>query len=184
MFSKALLLPHFRSTIIAALLHIICNQPLHVHSTPYPPPCLLTHMSCVTSIAALHSIPSQSSSSLAVLGSLGCLCCGRHSEILSQGALPYFVDIQNCPEGTMWCWPKDLLQVGQSSAHMAGSGSTKACCRGHPWAPAGTETCHGTCGARLPSELRDEPFKLAGFLDNCRRHSRSCTQLQASSALV
>ena len=85
-----------------------------------------------------------------------CLCCGRHSEILSQGALPYFVDIQNCPEGTMWWWPKDLMQVSQSAADTGGSWH-------HMQGGAAVETCQGTCGAKLSSELRDKPFKLAGL---------------------
>lgn len=33
----------------------------------------------------------------------------RHYEILAAGCLPYFVDIENCPENTMKNWQKDTL---------------------------------------------------------------------------
>jgi hypothetical protein len=33
----------------------------------------------------------------------------RHFEIIANGSLPYFVDIENCPKNTLFKWPKDLL---------------------------------------------------------------------------
>jgi FkbM family methyltransferase len=35
--------------------------------------------------------------------------CMRHYEILANGCIPYFIDIEKCPVGTMAQWPKDLL---------------------------------------------------------------------------
>lgn len=35
--------------------------------------------------------------------------CMRHYEIMANGCLPYFVDIENCPEKTMYLLPKYLL---------------------------------------------------------------------------
>jgi hypothetical protein len=40
--------------------------------------------------------------------------CLRHYEIVANGALPYFKDIENCPKNTLALWPKDLLvQINQ-----------------------------------------------------------------------
>ena len=117
----------------SSLLPVFCQhqaQALAYHSSSRPE-------SCRVAGPAGHTVT-------AVLGSHCCLCCGRHSEILSQGALPYFVDFQNCPEGTMWWWPKDLLQVAPVCS-----------CR--------HETCHGPCGAELLSKLRDEPLEPSGL---------------------
>lgn len=33
----------------------------------------------------------------------------RHYEIIANGCLPYFVDIENCPKNTLFRWPKELL---------------------------------------------------------------------------
>jgi hypothetical protein len=33
----------------------------------------------------------------------------RHYEILANGCLPYFVDIENCPKNILFKWPRDLL---------------------------------------------------------------------------
>jgi hypothetical protein len=35
--------------------------------------------------------------------------CMRHYEILANGCIPYFIDIEKCPIDTMALWPKDLL---------------------------------------------------------------------------
>ena len=35
--------------------------------------------------------------------------CMRHYEIMANGCLPYFIDIENCPPNTMTLLPKDLL---------------------------------------------------------------------------
>jgi hypothetical protein len=35
--------------------------------------------------------------------------CLRHYEIIANGCLPYFIDIENCPINTMTLLPKDLL---------------------------------------------------------------------------
>jgi len=35
--------------------------------------------------------------------------CMRHYEILSQGCIPYFPDLENCPTNTMTFFPKDLV---------------------------------------------------------------------------
>jgi hypothetical protein len=35
--------------------------------------------------------------------------CLRHYEIAASGTLPYFLDIENCPQNTLYLWPKDLL---------------------------------------------------------------------------
>lgn len=35
--------------------------------------------------------------------------CLRHYEIAGSGTLPYFLDIEDCPQNTMYRWPKDLL---------------------------------------------------------------------------
>ena len=35
--------------------------------------------------------------------------CMRHYEIITNGCLPYFIDIENCPPNTMTLLPKDLL---------------------------------------------------------------------------
>jgi len=35
--------------------------------------------------------------------------CMRHYEIIANGCLPYFIDIENCPENTMALLPKDLF---------------------------------------------------------------------------
>jgi hypothetical protein len=36
--------------------------------------------------------------------------CMRHYEILAAGAVPYFENIDSCPEGTLTFWPKDTLR--------------------------------------------------------------------------
>lgn len=43
--------------------------------------------------------------------------CMRHYEIIANGCIPYFVDIENCPEKTMTLWPKNLLVEGNSLFH-------------------------------------------------------------------
>jgi hypothetical protein len=35
--------------------------------------------------------------------------CMRHYEILANGCIPYFLDIENCPKYTMYLLPKDLF---------------------------------------------------------------------------
>jgi len=35
--------------------------------------------------------------------------CLRHYEILANGCIPYFIDIENCPKNTLDLLPKDLL---------------------------------------------------------------------------
>jgi hypothetical protein len=40
--------------------------------------------------------------------------CMRHYEILASGCIPYFVDLQNCPAGTMHLFPKDLVLEAMS----------------------------------------------------------------------
>ena len=39
--------------------------------------------------------------------------CLRHYEILASGTIPYFIDIEKCPEKTLFNWPKDLLLEAQ-----------------------------------------------------------------------
>ena len=36
--------------------------------------------------------------------------CMRHYEILSNGCIPYFIDIEKCPESTLTHFPKDLCK--------------------------------------------------------------------------
>lgn len=36
--------------------------------------------------------------------------CMRHYEILAAGAIPYFENIDACPDGTLALWPKDTLR--------------------------------------------------------------------------
>ena len=38
--------------------------------------------------------------------------CMRHYEILANGCVPYFIDIENCPKNTMTLLPKNLLMEG------------------------------------------------------------------------
>jgi len=38
--------------------------------------------------------------------------CMRHYEILANGCIPYFIDIEKCPKNTMTLLPKDLLIEG------------------------------------------------------------------------
>jgi hypothetical protein len=38
--------------------------------------------------------------------------CMRHYEILANGCVPYFLNIEDCPENTMKLFPKDLLIKG------------------------------------------------------------------------
>ena len=33
----------------------------------------------------------------------------RHYEIIANGSIPFFVDLENCPDKTLWNMPKDLL---------------------------------------------------------------------------
>jgi hypothetical protein len=40
--------------------------------------------------------------------------CMRHYEIIANGCIPYFPDIQKCPEQTMALLPKDLIQEGNT----------------------------------------------------------------------
>lgn len=35
--------------------------------------------------------------------------CMRHYEILASGCIPYFVDLERCPEGTMHLFPRELI---------------------------------------------------------------------------
>lgn len=35
--------------------------------------------------------------------------CLRHYEILANGCIPYFINIENCPENTMFFFPKELI---------------------------------------------------------------------------
>jgi len=39
--------------------------------------------------------------------------CMRHYEILASGAVPYFENIENCPEGTLTFLPKDDLKLAK-----------------------------------------------------------------------
>jgi hypothetical protein len=40
--------------------------------------------------------------------------CMRHYEILGNGCIPYFPDIENCPKNTMALLPKDLIMEGNA----------------------------------------------------------------------
>jgi hypothetical protein len=40
--------------------------------------------------------------------------CMRHYEILANGCIPYFIDIESCPPNTMALLPKDLLMEGNN----------------------------------------------------------------------
>jgi len=35
--------------------------------------------------------------------------CLRHYEILANNCIPYFIDIENCPENTLSLFPKDVI---------------------------------------------------------------------------
>jgi hypothetical protein len=35
--------------------------------------------------------------------------CLRHYEILANGCIPYFIDLENCPENTLFLFPKELI---------------------------------------------------------------------------
>jgi len=38
--------------------------------------------------------------------------CLRHYEIIANGCIPYFIDIESCPENTLKLFPKDLIKKG------------------------------------------------------------------------
>ena len=40
--------------------------------------------------------------------------CMRHYEIIANGCIPYFIDIENCPKNTMYLLPKELIIEGNS----------------------------------------------------------------------
>lgn len=40
--------------------------------------------------------------------------CMRHYEIIANGCIPYFIDIEKCPKYTMFLLPKDLLIEGNA----------------------------------------------------------------------
>lgn len=40
--------------------------------------------------------------------------CMRHYEIMANGSIPYFIDIENCPENTMSLLPKELIIQGNT----------------------------------------------------------------------
>jgi hypothetical protein len=40
--------------------------------------------------------------------------CMRHYEIIANGCIPYFIDIEQCPENTMALLPKNLLLEGNN----------------------------------------------------------------------
>ena len=46
--------------------------------------------------------------------------CLRHYEILASGAIPYFVDLDQCPPKTLYFFPKDLIQ---EAMHLPGVSS-------------------------------------------------------------
>ena len=35
--------------------------------------------------------------------------CNRHYEILANGCIPYFPDIYDCPKGTLFSFPKNII---------------------------------------------------------------------------
>lgn len=37
--------------------------------------------------------------------------CMRHYEIISQGCVPFFTDIEACPKNTLWNYPKTLCKI-------------------------------------------------------------------------
>ena len=37
--------------------------------------------------------------------------CLRHYEILANNCIPYFIDIENCPENTLSLFPKDIIAL-------------------------------------------------------------------------
>lgn len=43
--------------------------------------------------------------------------CLRHYEILANGCIPYFIDIDDCPPMTMALWPKKLIKEGNLLYH-------------------------------------------------------------------
>lgn len=43
--------------------------------------------------------------------------CVRHYEILANGCIPYFFDIDNCPSNTMVNFPKDIIKETNKYAH-------------------------------------------------------------------
>jgi hypothetical protein len=43
--------------------------------------------------------------------------CMRHLEILANGAIPYFLDLERCPEKTLYLYPKALLACGNKLYH-------------------------------------------------------------------
>jgi hypothetical protein len=40
--------------------------------------------------------------------------CMRHYEIIANGCIPYFIDIEKCPENTLALFPKDLIIKGNN----------------------------------------------------------------------
>lgn len=46
----------------------------------------------------------------AVTGKKGGWDCMRHYEILANGCIPYFVNLEECPPNTLYFLPKDLIQ--------------------------------------------------------------------------
>ena len=48
----------------------------------------------------------------AITKSKGGWDCMRHYEILANGCVPYFINIENCPKNTMTLLPKNLLMEG------------------------------------------------------------------------
>jgi hypothetical protein len=43
--------------------------------------------------------------------------CMRHYEILANACIPYFIDLEKCPENTMTLLPKELLMEGNQLYH-------------------------------------------------------------------
>ena len=52
--------------------------------------------------------------------------CMRHYEILSSGTVPFFLDIDKLPPGTMFSFPKELVQQAMSLAGVPSSEAVKA----------------------------------------------------------
>ena len=37
--------------------------------------------------------------------------CLRHYEILANGCIPYFIDIEKCPENTLFRFPREMIKI-------------------------------------------------------------------------
>lgn len=55
--------------------------------------------------------------------------CLRHYEIAASGTVPYFLDIESCPQNTLFLWPKDLLIEAKSLPGMPSERQVRKACQ-------------------------------------------------------